>query len=264
MGFHEWQGVLSMKRTKAVVSVAIIVSLSLSVLIGCGNRGVHLSHEPFDEVLKHHVVDGLVDYEALREDKSFAEFVAAIAEADLGFYKTRDESLAFWINARNAMLLNAVISRHSMHSVARIVGFFDTEKHQVAGQGLTLNEMNDEIWDRFRDARVFFVLSMGAVGGPTLESRAFFADGLDGRLEEATRRSIVEDGMASLDREDASLGRSAVFSWYEDAFVEDAGSVEAFVARYLSPQDQAFIAEHEIEFGFLLYDWALNAQPGDE
>jgi hypothetical protein len=246
-----------------IIPVLAVVLAALFAAFGCGKRGVRVEHEPFDGVLERHVADGLVDYAALAQDEALAEYVAQVANADLSFYATREESMAFWINACNATVLHAVATRYPLRSVTRVPGFFDSIEHQVAREPMTLNAMSDLMWERFRDPRVRFVLSLAAVGGPKLQSHAFFAEGLDARLGEAVRRNIDEEGMVSLDREAGVLYLSAIFSWFEEEFSQDAGSVEAFIAPYLVPDDRRFLEEQEVTITYMLYDWELNAQAGE-
>ncbi|KPL10570.1 hypothetical protein AMJ71_02690 [candidate division TA06 bacterium SM1_40] len=258
------RGLCVVERRASLVSFAIVLAAALVTLVGCGKGGVRVSHELYDQVLKRHVEDGLVDYKALADDETLTEYLDDVANADLSFYTTREESMAFWINAYNATVLHAVAVRYPVRSIAMSAGFFDGVEHQVEGRAMTLNDMGNEMWVRFRDPRVHFVLSLAAVGGPTLARDAFLADGLDARLEEAARRSIIDDGMAILDREEARLDLSAIFSWFGEEFSQVAGSVDSFVSPYLSVEDQAFVSEHDVTVSYMLYDWALNVRPEEE
>lgn len=247
-----------------MIPVLVVVLAAVFVAFGCAKKGVRVEHQSFDGVLERHVADGLVDYAALAQDEVLAEYLAQVANADLSFYTTREESIAFWINAYNATVLHGVAARYPLKSVARVTGFFDSIEHQVAREPMTLNGMTDAMWERFRDPRFRFVLSLAAIGGPTLQNHAFFAEDLDVRLEEAVRRSILEEGMVSLDRETGTLNLSAIFSWFEEEFSPAAGSVEAFVAPYLAPDDRRFLEEQEVTITYMLYDWELNVEAGEE
>lgn len=60
------------------------------------------SHQAFDEVLKSHVKDGVVDYPAIAKDARFAAYLEQLDRVDPNALPTRRHKLAFWINAYNA------------------------------------------------------------------------------------------------------------------------------------------------------------------
>ncbi|MBW1881739.1 MAG: DUF547 domain-containing protein, partial [Deltaproteobacteria bacterium] len=73
------------------------------------------SHGQLDQVLHKHVdADGLVNYPALKSDRSGLDaYLAQIAHtsprSNPALFPTRDHALAFWINAYNALALQAVV-----------------------------------------------------------------------------------------------------------------------------------------------------------
>ncbi|MBL8962335.1 MAG: DUF547 domain-containing protein, partial [Gemmatimonadetes bacterium] len=90
---------------------------------GAGAQAV--DHAPFDQLLRAHVVNGMVDYEAFARAPEFARYLATLNATDparLG----RDEQLAFWINAYNAytiQLINKHGERQSIRNINKSIGF---------------------------------------------------------------------------------------------------------------------------------------------
>ncbi len=56
---------------------------------------------------------------------------------------------------------------------------------------------------------------------------------------------------------------SPIFKWFAGDFIRAAGSVQAFVARYITddPVLRREIASPATALGYLGYDWSLNAAP---
>ena len=66
----------------------------------------------FDDVLELYVRDGLVYYRALKLERAhFDRYIAAIADAPIDS-ASREERLAFWLNAYDALVLKTVIDHY--------------------------------------------------------------------------------------------------------------------------------------------------------
>ena len=76
-------------------------------------RAQTVDHSAFDRLLKAHVVNGLVDYDAFKSDHAFAGYLRLLAATNPASLP-RNEQLALWINAYNAytiQLINVKIGR---------------------------------------------------------------------------------------------------------------------------------------------------------
>src|ERR1700730_8031720 len=68
---------------------------------------------PFDLILDTYVRDGYVYYRALRiERRRLDEYVRTIASTEVD-KRTRNEQIAFWLNAYNALVLQTVIDHYA-------------------------------------------------------------------------------------------------------------------------------------------------------
>ena len=89
---------------------------------------------------------------------------------------------AFWLNAYNALVLRTVIDGYPIsgkapaypsNSVRQIPGAFERLKHRVAGESLTLDEIETTKILPFGDARMLLALGRGAIGSHRLRSEAY-------------------------------------------------------------------------------------------
>ena len=248
--------------------------------------GFDHSYATWDAVLRKHVdARGMVDYQAVGSDEGLARFVAdigAVAPEEVGSW-SRDQQVAFYINAYNALTFQTIVNALPIKSIMDIKTRktdphdpWEEAKWRVAGRDVSLNWVeHTKLRANLNEPRVHFVLVCAAKGCPTLPNKAITPDGLDAQLEAYTRAFFVD---ASKNRVDASGGKvylSRILEWYGDDFVGWAGtpptptldgraakeaSSVRLLAKYLSPADREFLARNGFTVVFNEYDWALNRQ----
>jgi hypothetical protein len=226
---------------------------------GSGDAPATVSHELLDKVLGRHVKDGLVDYPSIKQDPYFSAYLAELSRIDPTVLVSREEKLAFWINAYNSLVLKGVVDHYPIKSVADVGilgkwGFFNILKFDVGGRTRALDQIEHGIIrPDFHDPRTHFALVCASGGCPKLRSEAFHPNHLDAELDLAAGDFINDPGKVRLDRERGVLYVSSIFKWYEDDFVKAYGSVPAFIGKYIR-QDLPAGAHLE----YLDYSWALN------
>src|SRR4051812_4632927 len=155
-------------------------------------------HRPFDQILDLNVRDGMVYYRALRASRGGLDRYAAALNVTAAAYQawSREQQMAFWLNAYNAFVLQTVIDRYPINgsskayppnSVRQIPGAFEQFKHRVAGQNLTLDEIEKKILPQFKEPRLYLALGRGAVGSGRLRSEAYTGDQLKQQLDEVQK-----------------------------------------------------------------------------
>src|SRR5438128_6272040 len=175
----------------------------------------------YDEILDTYVRDGLVYYRALKVERAkFDAYVATLAGVSLD--AARDEQIAFWLNAYNAIVLETVIDHYPIaqrtpqyppHSIRQTPGAFERVPHRVAGKTVTLDQIEQTILPPFHDPRLYLALGRGSVGGGRLRSEAFAAGRLEAQLKEVADECATRAECVQVDREANKLVASAIFSW---------------------------------------------------
>jgi hypothetical protein len=86
--------------------------------------------------------EGKVDYEVLAAHRDLLEaFVALLGSASPDTaperFPTEDHALAYWINAYNAFVLDAVMAEYPIRSVWKVKDgqFFDRRRHDAGSRG---------------------------------------------------------------------------------------------------------------------------------
>jgi hypothetical protein len=264
-----------------------LLLLLVAATVGAQEDTAHGTRQnAFDEILDLYVRDGFVYYRALKLERArFDRVVDQLATTRVGGL-SRDEQLAFWLNAYNALVLQTVIDRYPIHgtsplypanSIRQIPGAFESARHVVAGRSLTLDEIESAILSEFHDPRVYFALGRGAVGSGRLRSEAFAADRMEAQLTDVAAECARRLNCVQIDRIENQVLASSIFSWREREFAAAyAGAASArFSARsplerailgYVEPKliglEQDFLVRNAFDVKFLSFDWSLNDLTG--
>jgi Protein of unknown function, DUF547 len=239
-----------------------------------------------DELLDLYVRGGEVYYRAVKSTRGKLDgYVSSLATTSVDKL-SRDEQIAFWINAYNAIVLETVIDHYPIaktnnvypaKSPRQIPGAFEKLAHRVGGRTLTLDQIEQTVLAEFHDPRVYFALGRGAEGGGRLRSEAFVASRLEQQLSEAAAECDTRAQCLQIDRDGGKMTVSAIFSWREKDFVaayaekapgvfSDRSPIEravvAFVEPKLLPAEREFLAKNTFKMAYKPFDWTLNDLTG--
>lgn len=237
-----------------------VVGIFLSVVVSCfaiPPAGAD-EHRLFDQVLAAHVNDGDVDYAAIQEDERFQAYIDYLETADPDALANRDEKLAFWINAYNALAIKAVLDGLSTSSFLGRVRFFSTD-FTLAGRQTDLYDLEHEIILPFGEPRIHFAIVCASASCPKLIPEAYCASRLDQQLERNTRAFINDSSKNQFDRELKTTRISKIFDWFSSDFEAHSQTVQRYLASYIDDQELADeLRNNEYQIWYLGYDWSLN------
>jgi hypothetical protein len=241
-------------------------------------------HAPLDQILDVNVRDGLVYYRALKSDRGRLDrYVASLnvpAQTYAGW--SRDQQVAFWLNAYDAFVLTTVIDHYPIagrnaafpaSSVKQIPGAFEGRRHRAAGRAVTLDEIEKGILPEFKDARLYLALGRGALGSGRLRSEAYTAQRLARQLASVQAEFVSEEQMIQIDRSANQVSVTPILSWRESEFVAsfDPGATGPFAQRspieralvaftlpHLLPLEKEMLQKNQFKVAFREFDWRLN------
>ena len=251
------------------------LALLLLVLVGCvaPPHGFEVE-EPiplrsldggaWDAALRRFVHRGFLDYPELCREPALEDYLAQLERVDLAG-ASREEVLAFYINAYNATAVASVLGGGRPVGLLGRYGFFLRRRHRIAGESITLWDLEHERLRNWGEPRIHFAIVCASASCPALRAGLYRPDELDAQLEAATREFVADPVRNDLFEESPTLRVSAIFDWYREDFEAVASSVGAFIAGHVP---DAVLAQRLREAGselrFLDYDWTLNGlDPGD-
>jgi hypothetical protein len=205
--------------------------------------------------------DGGFRYKALAADEAsmakLNRFTEQVASADTSKL-SREEALAFYINAYNATTIAEVLKLWPVTSVLKKDGFFDKMKHRIAGESLTLNDLEKtKIRDPFKEPRIHFLVNCASASCPFIVGEAITAANLEVLLDRQATEYVSRT--TRFPKGKKALEISSIFDWYKDDFGGPEG-VRAFIASHVAPEQRAFVADSANKIGFFDYDWNTNAR----
>jgi hypothetical protein len=242
----------------------------------------------YDHILDTYVRDGYVYYKALKSGRApLDRFIGSLDIAPEKLARmTENDRRAFWINAYNALVMRTVINAYPISgtaktypasSVGQVPGAFDKVKHRVAGQVLTLDEIENLI-AAFGDARMLVALGRGAIGSARLRSEIYRGSRLDDQLTDAVNGFVRSARNFHLDRDSGALKVTPLFSWRGPHFIASfaaAPGSEMWASRspieraivtmaypHLFPSEKAMLALNTFQMSYGEYDWRLNDLTG--
>ncbi len=208
------------------------------------------------------------DYAALLANAADRErlvsYLAYLQERDPRRY-SRGEQMAYWINLYNALTIEIVLGsypvesiRHIHEGIVPLAGPWDDVHARVAGQELTLNDIEHGVLRAlWRDPRIHYAVNCASLGCPNLASRAFTAENLEALLEAGARMYINHPrGVEVRDESDAVV--SSLYDWFREDFGETEADVVAHLLRYAEPELAVELEGFDGELSYA-YDWRLNA-----
>jgi hypothetical protein len=269
------------ERSKGLRRISLLPLIGiLAAATGASEAGPRpFDYSPWQSVLQKFVTDaGRVDYAALKADPAelnrFTDEIAARSPtSNPQDFATREDQMAYWINAYNALVVKGVIENWPVESVLKIGtlphSFFWHKTFTVGGKASTLDHIEkDELRKKFGDSRIHFALVCASNSCPQLQREAFTPEKLDQQLDSAARAFINSPRGMQIDVATNRVTLSKIFDWYSADFEAYAhaknlsGSGPAalnFIGQYANDTNRrALDSLHNPRIEFLSYDWGIN------
>ncbi|MBT4761083.1 MAG: DUF547 domain-containing protein [Bdellovibrionaceae bacterium] len=230
------------------------------------------SHKSFNAILqkyvKIHGKQSLFDYKSMKHNNSkLPIYLKSISAVNKKEYKKflKKQKLAFLINAYNGFTIQLILDNYPVKSIKDIGSFFSStwKKKFFTFLGKKSHLDNIEhgmIRKQFNEPRIHFAVNCASIGCPSLQAKAFTEHNLEELLEAGTKNFLSNKVKNRLNKKNKKLKLSKIFKWYGEDFEKKFGSIEKFVAKYMSKDivDQKAIAQKMFEIDWTDYDWSLN------
>lgn len=222
-----------------------------------GGHGTHTQsvhcHLIWDQLLQQFVSEtGLVNYSGIKQNISqLDQYLGQLQTNPVLDSWSRDQKLAYWINAYNAFTIKLIVDHYPVKSIRDIQNPWDKKFIRLGDQMFSLNQIENQIIrPGFKEPRVHFALVCAAVSCPKLLNQAYLPQKLDEQLDQQTRYFINESGKNKLSPN--LVGLSKLFSWYGTDFTNE-GTLIDFINQY---SEQPISDNAKIKY--LEYSWDLN------
>lgn len=271
-----------------VITLAVATPQFMAAPDAWGEETFDHTHALFDSVLQKYVKNGLVNYKQLPNDRKILHrYLAGISKIEWDDYASwsRQQKLALWINAYNALTIEVILRYYPIgkpnpvipypeNSIRHIEGVWDKKMWTVAGKKFNLDHIEHVILRKeLKEPKIHFVLVCASIGCPLLENRAFSADTIDQRLEEAAKNYIVRDKKVNVDSEKKIVWFPMIFDWFGEDFIDGHSDTSLFEGRSqiekgllyfiyerVTGKEKEMMRKNEFSIQYIPYDWSLNDQ----
>jgi hypothetical protein len=233
--------------------------LLLAAFGGGAGAQPRFAHTAWDALLKKHVsAKGVVDYRGFISDSvalnGYLGQLAANPPQEKSW--SRDEQLAYWLNAYNAYTVQLIARHYPLKSIndikkAGAKSPWDIPFIALNGTRFTLNHIEHEVLRKqFADPRVHFAIVCASQSCPKLATEAFEAGKLNGQLDRLTREFLDDP---SRNKITAGRPRYRRFSTGSRMISPKRAPVPDFINQYATAK-----IGKGAKIGYLAYDWGLN------
>ena len=215
----------------------------------CNNT---INHTTWNLLLKKHVSEqGKVDYLGFKNDlaelNAYLEWLSNSRPSETW---SKDQKMAFWINAYNALTIQLIVDRYPISSIKDIYSPWNIKVITIAKKSLSLNNIEHDILRKMGDPRIHFGIVCASISCPKLQNEAFSKQNINRLLNKASKEFLADTTKNNITTNSVEL--SKIFKWFTKDFKQE-GSLIDFLNRYT---DITIASDATISFKD--YNWGLN------
>ncbi|MBF0380761.1 MAG: DUF547 domain-containing protein [Magnetococcales bacterium] len=195
-----------------------------------------------------------LDYPAIKTDPNYEKTLYELQSFSLGHLESKEERLAFYINAYNIFAIKMVLDNWPVESIRDIGSWFNPvwkkKVGKIGGKTVTLHEIEHDILRKMGEPRIHMAIVCASLSCPDLRKEPYTAEKLEAQLKEQTYR-FFDNKSKGLNISGESIKTSKILDW----FAEDFNDRIAFISKY----HPDITKKGKID-GFLNYNWSLNGK----
>jgi hypothetical protein len=208
----------------------------------------------------HRVAYGEV---APADRQALDDYLQSLSAVTITRYR-RSEQMAYWINLYNALTVGLILDHYPIASIRKLHdpnqgrrnGPWDRDLITIGDMGLSLNDIEKRILKPiWRDQRIQYALSCGAIGCPNLQPTPYSGALMDKQLSDVAMAYINDPRCIMIDGD--QLRVSSLFRWN----IEDFGGSDLDIIHHLMAYAAPDLAMALQKFDRIHgdgFDWRLN------
>ena len=225
-----------------------------------------VDHKIWDELVKSYVSpNGDVNYRGFKKDRvKLDSYLKLLSKSNISG-QTKNEQLAYWINAYNAFTIDLIVNNYPVKSIkdirnaksfiAKATGdkqvWIEKLRYPFNGDELSLHSIESKklLKDLF-DPRIHFAVNCASYSCPKLMNRAFTAANVQQSMDKMAVDFINDSRKNKIGIGKAEI--SELFKWYKSDFTT-TGSLIDFLNKYSKIK-----LKKEAKIDYIPYNWNLN------
>jgi len=210
------------------------------------------SHASWSLILRNNVsTNGNVNYPGIKADRNFEKYLASLEAAHPDESWSKNDRLAYWINAYNAYTVKLINDNWPVKSIKDIKSPWKTSFITIEGKTYSLEEIEHNILrKKYNEPRIHFAINCASFSCPKLLNQAFTAKGLEVQLEDVTNAFINDPLRNAISANEVKL--SKIFDWFKGDFTK-SGSLKDYINKFSLTK----ISDDQ-KISYMDYNWNLN------
>ena len=258
--------------TTHVAALAVLLTVPAMAQQSASRAALDPEHTAWTQVLATYVKAGEVDYGGMKERgqpalDAYLRALESVRPAEYAGF-TREQRLAFWVNAYNAYTVRLILNHYPLKSVRKI-GFLPLAAFRerfiplkaVGDEVMSLNDIeHTHLREKLKDPRIHFAIVCASKSCPLLRSEAYRTSTIDAQLDAAARGFLADGFRNQINPASGTAKVSSIFKWFRGDFTQGGKTLGAFMAAYTEPTVAEFLRKKGDDLDFLDYDWSLNGR----
>jgi hypothetical protein len=209
-------------------------------------------HKLWNELLQKYVSDnGNVNYSGLKKEHlKLNNYIKSLNLALPNETHTKEFTLAFWINAYNAMTIDLVLRHYPVKSIKDIKAPWQQRYWELGEKWYNLEDIEHQILRKMDEPRIHFAIVCASISCPKLLNEAYTAENLELQLTNATKDFLSDTNRNFISKDKLEL--SKIFKWFGSDFTKN-GSLIDFLNLYSTIE-----ISKKATKSYKDYNWDLN------
>lgn len=209
-------------------------------------------HSNWNALLKKHVSNaGNVNYKAIKQNRNaLLNYIKSLGHNMPTNSWSKNEKLAYWINAYNAMTIDLILRHYPIASIKDIKNPWDQRYWKLGEKWYNLNEIEHDILRKMDEPRIHFGIVCASYSCPKLLNEAFTSSNLETQLTKVTKGFLADTKRNVISENNIEI--SKIFQWFAKDFKGDGGLID-FLNQYSTVKISA-----KAKKTFKDYNWDLN------
>lgn len=243
---------LTSEKEEEEIEIEPVIKTPLPTELSESKKIKKFNHNRWNALLQKNVSEtGGVNYEAFRKSRTELDaYINNLTSNVPNENWSKQETLAFWINAYNALTIDLILRNYPTKSIKDIKDPWDQRLWKFGKKWYNLNDIEHEILRKMDEPRIHFAIVCASVSCPKLQNTAFTAENLEAQLNNATKQFLKDKTRNEISKDELRL--SKIFKWFKKDF-EQNGSLVDFLNEY---SDIAISQSAKVRYKD--YNWDLN------
>lgn len=271
-----------MKRVRRIKQVTYyLLSLVMLLIFPCSASAAEFDYKHYAQILDNYVHEGktikgikldVVDYEGLFKESQYPAsdysiFLKQLSRFNPDSLKTREEKIAFWINAYNIGAMKMIIDHYPVDSIrSRKISFIKNPWKKkilnIHGTLYSLGQIEHEIiLGKYRAKKAHFAIVCASLSCPDISKDVYRGTTLKSQLERQARIFINNKSKGLVvDRAQNIVYASKIFKWDEKNFPRGADDIVPFITPFIeNAKDRQYLQKKNYKLQFSDYNWDVNS-----